>query len=284
MRYLPCIGLCVVAALPIGCNREPEQAALSPTVGVPSSAAPAPPMEDLSTTPVETLIDDLSKINSQSPLLHGTVWHLGFIAAETPPRIAGGVMGEEVAPIPQPMRELTRRGVAALPQLIEHLDDQRPTMLKIGDDFFMFRLFRDEYQPKVPASDDVVRQHKPLERPFIGGYALKVGDVCYAIIGQIVNRSLLPVRYQPTGGLVVNSPIEMPTLVERVTSDWGGLTVPDHKASLITDAQADNEVRIFGQALVRLRFYYPDDYRRLAVGQLKNQIAEFESAETRDSR
>lgn len=31
--------------------------------------------------------------------------------------------------------------------------------------------------------------------------------------------------------------------------------------------------------LVRLRSYYPDDYQRLKAGELKKQIAEFESDE-----
>jgi len=44
-------------------------------------------------------------------------------------------------------------------------------------------------------------------------YTVKVGDVCYAIIGQIVNRSLMAVRYQPSAGLVINSPIEMPLYI-----------------------------------------------------------------------
>jgi hypothetical protein len=108
---------------------------------------------------------------------------------------------------------------------------------------------------------------------------VKIGDVCYALIGQIVNRNLCPVRYQPTAGLVINSPIEAPALIERVEKDWGGLDVTAHKASLIADAQSGDHVRAFGPALVRLRFYYPDDYKRLKTGDLKKRITEFEADE-----
>ncbi len=52
-----------------------------------------------------------------------------------------------------------------------------------------------------------------------------------------------------------------------------------HKASLIADAQTGERFWIFGSALVRLRFYYPDDYGRLKNGDLKMRIIEFESEE-----
>jgi hypothetical protein len=68
-----------------------------------------------------------------------------------------------------------------------------------------------------------VRDSKPVEKSFDGRYTVKVGDVCYVLIGQIVNRQLVAVRYQPTAGLIVNSPIEVPPLAEKVKNDWGAL-------------------------------------------------------------
>ena len=143
----------------------------------------------------------------------------------------------------------------------------------------MFRYFSDEYDPKTRSKQETSFPGGNLERNFKGEYTVKVGDVCYALIGQIVNRSLSPVRYQPTAGLVINSPIEAPALIERVKKDWGSLDAVGHKASLIADAQSGDQLWTFGPALVRLRFYFPDDYKRLKDGNLRKRIAEFESDE-----
>jgi hypothetical protein len=235
--------------------------------------------DDLSCTPVEKLVDALAEIDSQAPGLHGTASVLGFIAEDKPPQFEGGVLGSPAPKTPPQMRELARRGATVLPQLIAHLDDKRPTKLTIGKDFFSFRYFSDEYDPKTRPKKEQPHPRDNLEKNFDGGYTVKIGDVCYALIGQIVNRRLSPVRYQPTAGLVINSPIEASALIERVKKDWGGVDVAAHKASLIVDAQSGDQVWAFGPALVRLRFYYPDDYKRLKNGDLKKRITKFESDE-----
>lgn len=237
--------------------------------------------DDLSATPVEKLIDALAEIDSQTLGLHGTAAVFSFIAEDKPPKFGGGVLGSAAPTIPPPMRELARRGLEALPDLINHLDDKRPTKLTIGKDWFMFRCYNDEYDPKTRPKQEQLYSHENLEKNFNGEYTVKVGDVCFSIIGQIVNRNLLPVRYQPTGGLIINSPIESPTLAERVKEDWSGIDIPGHKASLIADAKYGDYSWAFGSALVRLRFYYPNDYKHLKAGDLKKRITEFEADESK---
>ncbi len=227
---------------------------------------------------VAQLIEDLVNIDAQTPGLHSTASVRAFIADNSPAEFAGGVVGS-VAPkdFPQ-MIELVRRGVSSLPLLIKHLDDKRPTKLTVGGDFFTFAYFSDEYEPKTPASRG---RHAHLEKNFDGKYTVRVGDVCYALIGQIVNRNLLPIRYQPTAGLVVNSPIEAPVLIQEVERDWGDTDGKEHLASLLTDAGAGRNLWEYGPALRRLRFYYPDEYRQQTAGALKKQIRTFESSETK---
>lgn len=120
---------------------------------------------------------------------------------------------------------------------------------------------------------------KPLERNFDGDYTIKVGDVCYVLIGQIVNRNLAVLRYQPTLGLVVNSPIESPVLAQFVKTDWSGLTTDVHKTSLIADMRSGNDLWEFGPASERLRFYYPASYQYLRQNLYKKKILEFEKDE-----
>lgn len=243
-------------------------------------ASVASAADDLSAIPVEKLIDELALIDSQASGLHGTASVLGFIAEDRPLEFGGGVLNSPAPENRPQMRELVRRGAPVLLQLIAHLDNKRLTKLTIGKDFFFaFRIFSDEYDPKTRPKNGPFYGRERLEKNFDGEYTVKIGDVCYALIGQIVNRRLLPVRYQPTAGLVINSPIEVPALVERVKKDWGGVDVAAHKASLIADAQFGDHVYWFGPALVRLRFYYPEDYKRLKAGALKKRIAAFEADE-----
>ena len=77
--------------------------------------------DDVTTVPVEKLIDDLALIDSQAPGLHGTAAVEGFIAEDKPLRFGGGVLGSGAPKVPPQMRELVRRGVASLPALLSHI-------------------------------------------------------------------------------------------------------------------------------------------------------------------
>jgi len=128
-----------------------------------------------------------------------------------------------------------------------------------------------------------------MEKAFSGTYTVKVADVCYVLIGQIVNRQLLAVRYQPSGGLIVNSPIEAPSLAEKVRNDWGKADAETLRQSLLEDigatnqpkriSRADYTPRFVNPALARLRFYFPTTYGALQGDDLKKR-KEFEGQET----
>jgi hypothetical protein len=98
------------------------------------------------------------------------------------------------------------------------------------------------------------------------------------LVGQIVNRDLVAVRYQPSGGIIINSPIEAPSLIERVKADWVGLDAPAHEASLLADIRTLDQVWQFGPAFARLRFYYPAVYAALRDDDLRKREA-FEADE-----
>ena len=259
---------------------------------------------DYSQKSVAELIDDLSQIDSQSPGINSAAIYESFIADNSPGKFDGGVLGVAPPKVPPQMSELVRRGPAALPELIKHLDDKRPTKLEVGNkpsgkqvgvDAFMFMYFSDEYDPRAPHwwnDGEWKKGPRPMERSFEGRYTLKVGDVCYVLIGQIVNRRLLAVRYQPSAGLVVNSPIEAPVLVERVRSDWGQADAEVLRAALLEDIRATNQPkqisrdeyteRFVDPALARLRLYFPDSYRLLEGTDLQKRKA-FERRQRRPS-
>jgi len=236
------------------------------------------PRKNFEKMQVSQLIDDLINVDTQSVGLHPTAWAVGFVAEDSTPEFAGGVLGS-APPVAHPqIKELVKRGAAAVPELIVHLSDVRPTKLKVGGNFYMFQYFSDEYDPKHhnPKGGDYPEWEK---KDFSGDYTVKVGDVCYAIIGQIVNRSLMAIRYQPTAGLVINSPIEAPEIIKKVKNDWNNITAEELKRSLIDDLEQADRYRSGLPAVKRLRYYFPDEYEKLRAGKFKDKIAEYEKEE-----
>jgi hypothetical protein len=233
---------------------------------------------DYSGKTVNELIDDLTQIKSESPGISSAyITHDAFIAEDTPSFRKGN--GEVAREVPPPMRELARRGPLALPELIEHLNDKRPTKLEVGIPPRGFgysgKYFGYDYDPRVRDWEQIAPAPKfpHWSGTSFNTYTLKVGDICFALIGQIVNRHLRAVFPVPTGFLVVNSPIEDPDLVERVKSDWGSGDAETVKASLLADIYRSSPLTGINQdlyieivanpALRRLKLYFPEDYREL---------------------
>jgi hypothetical protein len=222
---------------------------------------------DYSNVPLERLIDDLTLVDSEGPGFHGTAEVDGFIGADSVLQFGGGVVGSPAPVVLPQMRELVRRGALALPALIRHLNDRRSTKLSVGGDssnsqvglgFFGGQYFDNEYASKG-ADNDPVPSGLHLGKGFEGSYVIKVGDVCYALIGQIVNRHLEPVRYQPTAILIINSPIQSPDLIARVRRDWAGVRAEGLKLSLLHDLRIGADA----SSLIRLRTYFPETYTNL---------------------
>jgi hypothetical protein len=242
-----------------------------------SSSSPT----DYSQASIEQLIDQLTLVDAQAPGLHGTADVEDFIADDTPPRFGGGLIGSQAPVIPPQMRELVRRGAESLPALIRHLDDQRPTKFSVGSTLaeglegrsfiFFSQNFAEEYDPRVRTSPqrDLYQFDKP--RPFDGSYTLRVGDVSYALIGQIVNRRLWTIRYQPTANLIVNSPLQSPSLIAQIRRDWGATDQADLRDSLLSDLRGNYYE--FNSALSRLRVFYPETYNNLGGLDLKKCLA-----------
>lgn len=257
--------------------------------------------DDYSKKSVSQLIDDLTQVDSQAPGIDSAAVYSGFLANNRPVSFEMGVLGVAPPQIPPQMRELVRRGPLALPALIQHLNDRRPTKLELGNkddggphqvgiDAFWWTVFSDEYDPRSrrPSDQKAETRKMPMMNAFHGRYTVRVGDVCYVLIGQIVNRRLLAVRYQPSAGLIVNSPIEVPALAEKVRNEWGN-GAEELRESLLADVRATNHgetsytERFNNSALERMRLYFPDTYNALQGDDLKKK-QQFEQDELkRDS-
>lgn len=194
----------------------------------------------------------------------------------------GGVprLGRDVAFRSGAAVELVRRGVTALPALLQHLNDGRHTKmiyavrgLRPNSDYGA--AYSDEYDPRNPAHIPVGVNTK-LRRPLNEDdtYTFKVGDICYTAVGQIVGRELKAVRssadeadafsgvFSANPGdrfVSINSPVAQVALAEAVRSDWAGLSAEQH-LQLLRD-QVDAPVKrhsLNEPGLARLLFYFPN--------------------------
>ena len=222
---------------------------------------------DLNRATTKQLIDQLASVSDYGIGFHPTAWASGFIAGNEQPSFGGGILGSRKPSVHPAMREVVRRGVKALPDLFAHLSDKRKTNLSISahglsadatwhSDEYHSR-FRDE--KRLPKGVNTGKQEV-----LKNSYALRVGDLCYVAIGQIVNRRLNAVRYQPSGCYVINSPVATPKLAEVVKREWAGLTATKHRKSLTADA-LDTTPYADWDAWQRIRFYYPKMAEEVAL-------------------
>ncbi|HTE21367.1 MAG TPA: hypothetical protein VK689_23635, partial [Armatimonadota bacterium] len=261
--------------------------AILAAIGNRLAAGPLPAMvrQDHEATPsVEELIGRLQQESQEGRGTHSTAWASGFLPLDEEARFGGGILGSARPHKSATLTELVKCGVVALPALIQHLTDPRPTKLTVGKGF-MGRWFSDEYEPR---HRDPRRQPPGVNKESLGTgvsrerefetYTLRVGDLCYVAVGQIVNRRLEAVRYQPSMCLVVNSPVQDLTLAEAVKADWAGLTAKEHARSLYRDAFDPTNPAAAPGALDHLLYYYPATGHSLAVKLLNRPLFNTTSA------
>jgi hypothetical protein len=184
----------------------------------------------------------------------------------------GAMEHEEAAPL----RKLVEQGAAAVPLLIEHLDDARSIRMEAfqTEGVGTWIRFRNHYD----ANDRTAKQKWTeglrgwTPDANTSEYRLKIGDLCFVALGQIVNREFHASRYQPTGGTIITSPVRADRLRLELKREWGGLTRETHRERLIADFHSpDSTERQIG-AYLRLAFYYPDDIGPAVVRELGKPV------------
>ena len=224
-----------------------------------------PPSESkLASQSAETLIGRFQQESQQTIGVDTSVTMEGFIGFDAPLSFGVGLLGVPPPKVSPVMRELVRRGLAALPALLDHLTDDRPTRLVIKGNRAIgsMQFFKAEYDPKdldakeLPVGVNRVNAEAAWEEMF-QEYRIKVGDLCFVTVGQIVNRRLNAARYQPSGMFYVNSPVRTPALAASVRADWTGLTAAEFTAHLIRDLERNEDNWYNMSVLQRLLFYDP---------------------------
>jgi hypothetical protein len=177
------------------------------------------------------------------------------------------VLGEAPPQRSPVLTRLVAAGADAMPALLRCLDDATPTKLPPMK-AMMWQADSDEYDfnRRTTRPPTGVNRDRAPGDPV--DHVVTVGDMCFVALGQIVNRSWSAVRYQPTGGLVINSPPASPALRDAIRAEWGSVTRESLRASLVRDfREPDFEGRRVG-ALLRLRYYAPDAAKPLFDAEL----------------
>jgi ankyrin repeat protein len=232
----------------------------------------APPLS------TERLIDALVDVKQgdfgYSPRVSGST----FLPLYRESRFRTGLLGG-----PPPVRsgvmvELVRRGARAVPHLLAHLDDTRPTGIVVTHTGGFGGMKLSEAADRNRRTQEPARERAAPAAPLeslgadrgLGGrkHTVTIGDLCYVALGQIVNRRFDAVRYKPSAIFIVSSPTRSPTLCKQLRADWKGLTERQHAAALINDfLKPDRYERRVGAA-ERLAYYYPHYLEPLALALL----------------
>ncbi len=204
---------------------------------------------------------DLLVVATDEGVVRGSVEWFEFIAVGENLEFADGAVHEPAFLFTLVAREIVRRGADILPLLIRHLSDSRPTKHSVSCDDPPG--YVGQFSESYAASRWFVGPwpDSSMGRQFSGRYVLKVADLCYFAVGQIVNRHLPTYMVWPTANLYVFSPLEAPRLQKLVAADWGDLTKEAHRDSLLADLR--DKKRSLGWSFQRLRFYYPEVVRAL---------------------
>jgi len=239
-------------------------------------AAPKPAARPALIPSNAELIDRLVLIGNDEFAVRSNIIGMGDDGQGAMPKGLLKMQDPEMKPA-DAMAELARRGVDAMPDLLAHVDDARQTkavvegMMGIAysarydwnirttgrrrgvtDDWFGW----ENKDPKAPDYDPSIVVHEPKDA---NPYHVAVGDLCYNLIGQIVNRDFRSIAYIPSGNTCVASPVQSPSLAAAVRKEWGGLTAATLKQRLLADfAHPDTPQRERSSASV-LAKYYPDD-------------------------
>lgn len=165
---------------------------------------------------------------------------------------------------------LLKLGPKAIPALLAHVTDARETkstLISYGNSAISMVRYQPRYKwkPIVASLPDYGRRSERSST----SYTLRVGDICYSMIGNIVNRLLVPAFNHKT--LVVASPVENPDLANAIRRDWSDLTEEDYRQYLIDEIYA-NPDDWQAQAFSLLTSYYPQDAEKVAIKLLNRPL------------
>jgi ankyrin repeat protein len=204
---------------------------------------------------IEALIDRLADIADSDYGYSPTVNGNSFLPIDAEGHMTSGMLFQRPPVTSNTLRELVNQGAAAVPQLLEHLTDQRRTKILITGSFGFFCVHEDP-QPDN-GKQEAKKEKRPRREPQHLGHVITVGDLCYVALGQILNRDYSAVTYIPSGIVSVKSPTHAPSIAKELHGEWGSLTPAKHRANLVAELMRPGDEGTV-DAAKRLAYYYPD--------------------------
>ncbi len=200
-----------------------------------------------------------------------------------------GILGGPRPTASEAFRRLVEIGPDALPFLLDALNDATPIALKLDCGVLMsdpgfgledkgnpFNLTERRVLRKKPADTDEYHDVWPAT------YQLRIGDVCFVAIGQIVGRPYWAILHGP--GLLppgLSSPVQEKLLREQVRALWSSddpakklfdSLLIDYATERLVDGNSwagwsESEYQI--RAAMRLLYYFPKEAAPLIADRLK---------------
>ncbi len=262
--------------------------------------------------PVVTLLPRTPATEEQKKRI--VAWIAALADTQSPDiGFSGSETGQNFAPIPgrrrrevilfdgqkhrtsEAFRKLVETGPVALPYLLTAVDDPTPTQLRVSDSFGTLIVGGAEIfgnpvnivETRANGKRELGKLEESADTDFESGfqkrYTVKVGDICFVAIGQIVGRPYEAVKYVPTGIVVVNSTTSYPDAPKQLRAIWAGKEPTKLLLdSLLIDYATEgifNGKTLAGwsegsryqiEATIRLLYYFPEETAPLIAARLKS--------------
>ncbi len=187
---------------------------------------PRPPITDAQAKRIKELIGRLADLDKPDFGLSATLSGDAFTPLPDQSRVGVGLLTDHGLQPSDGLKELVTLGPDALPFLLDALDDQTPTKIVIhheGVFGVMWHAVELQLNPDNPAEQTIFQARTAMpreEEENVKSYTVKVGDVCFVAIGQIVGRRYQAVRYRPTACVELNCPTHDSKLCAEVRAIW----------------------------------------------------------------
>jgi len=245
---------------------------------------PRPAASDDQKKCIKELIAELAMVRDPDIGMSGTAFGSAFAPLPGRQGWQGGLLTDMRTKTSDAFRSLVKLGPVSLPFLLEALEDNTPTKLKVGGGIMSFSALI-EGNPVNLAERRILSKDRGSDTTSYPRYPhrVKVGDACFVAIGQIVGRRYDAVRYVPTAFVSISSPAEDKFLRERVREIWSSKD-PTQKLfdSLLVDYATEgifNGTSLDGwhrgsqfqsEAAMRMLYYFPNETAPLIAARLKS--------------
>jgi hypothetical protein len=233
---------------------------------------PQPPLTKEEEAQILKLIGNLARIDSPDFGLSPTLSGSAFVPIPAARQAATLLLTDHNLKTSEDFVELVKLGPKALPLLLKSLDDQTPTKLVITHDWMDgIMWFQSWFQPDDGSSKETIHT-----------YTVKIGDICFVIIGQVVGSGYQAVAYVPSHNIAICSPTHDTNVAQEVRKTWSSANPSQHLLdSLLLDYSTRGgahiksldgwyvSMAVQSSAAMRLLYYFPLQTTNLIANSLR---------------